>query len=190
MKKHPFLCLLGVISALFLQDLPAQDFDNQDVDRFCGFFTKIAHNALPSIVKVAALKRGKEDHKNQIAYGSGFFITPDGYVITSGHVVEAIRVSIYVESLEIEATLFKLITESDIAILKIDGLNLPYLPLGDSDVLQVGDWVISIGYPFSKIPFVAQGNIGAKDTLGKFLFTDILINPGNSGGPLLNLREK
>lgn len=111
--------------------------------------------------------------------------------MTCEHVVkDASKISVYFQNLEIEAILIEQDSELDVAILKIDGLNLPYLTLGDSDALKVGEWIVSIGYPFSMQPFVAKGILGAKDEVKKLLFTDILINPGNSGGPLLNLKAE
>ncbi len=158
------------------------------IEQFSYLFTNISTQALPSTVKIAVSKT-IDSAKQQLFYGSGFLITPDGYIVTCAHVVkDATKITIYFQNLEIEAVLIEQDSEIDLAILKIDGLNLPYLILGDSDALKVGEWIVSIGYPFSMQPFVTKGILGAKDQIGELLFTDILINPGNSGGPLLNLK--
>lgn len=177
--------------------LPLQFLSSRDIDP-CGFehltqvFTKLAHDAIPSIVKIAVLKSGgfsSDTFKNQVFYGSGFLVSKEGYIITCGHVIEnATKISVYFKNQEVEALLIQLNSEIDIAVLKIDGTNFPFLTLGDSDVTNIGEWVVSIGYPFSLRPFVASGIVGAKDELGTALFLDILICQGNSGGPLLNLK--
>lgn len=180
--------LMGMV--LDSHALSAQNFDLFSFEQFSCLFTNISSKALPSTVKIAVSKT-IDSSKQQLFYGSGFLITSDGYIVTCEHVVkDASKISVYFQNLEIEAILIEQDSELDVAILKIDGLNLPYLTLGDSDALKVGEWIVSIGYPFSMQPFVAKGILGAKDEVKKLLFTDILINPGNSGGPLLNLKAE
>ncbi len=185
-----FLILTGVLSPA--QFLSAQHIDSLAFEQFTHIFSKIAHEASPSVVKIAAMRSindSTKGQKRQVAYGSGCLISPNGHILTCNHVIAgATNVSIYFDSQEIEATLIWFDPNVDIAILKIDGFNLPHLILGDSDTAEVGEWIVSIGYPFSLYPFVARGIIGAKDDQGKVLLLDILTCPGNSGGSLLNLK--
>ena len=127
--------------------------------------------------------------------GSGFLISSDGYLLTNHHVVQgADRVSITFQdgdtrSAEVVGT----DPRTDIALLKVEGRNLPHVPLGQSESLRVGDWVVAIGNPFGLGHTVTAGIISGKGrALGAgpyddFLQTDAAINPGNSGGPLFNL---
>lgn len=193
LSNRIFLFCAVLISVVFkLPDLSAHDFDSFSLEQFSCLFTNIASKALPSIVKVAVSKSidsTTNSSKQRLFYGSGFLISSDGYIVTCEHVVkDASKITVFFQNLEIEAILVEKDSEIDLAILKIDGLNLPHLTLGDSDALKVGEWIVSIGYPFSMQPFVTKGILGAKDNAKELLFTDILTNPGNSGGPLLNLK--
>ncbi len=128
--------------------------------------------------------------------GSGFIISADGLILTNNHVVEGaevIRVSL-ADKREFTATVVGTDPQSDVAIIKIDGSNLPTLPLGDSNALEVGEWVIAIGSPFELSQSVTVGVVSAKgrsrmgiNDYENFIQTDAAINPGNSGGPLLNI---
>src|SRR5690606_3071574 len=136
--------------------------------------------------------------------GSGFIISPDGYVMTNNHVVEnASRVTVTLtDRRQFDATVVGRDPNTDVAVLKIDGDNLPTVQLGNSDELQVGDWVLALGYPLSLGETVTAGIVSAKGKnigimgrneeaaapLEHFIQTDAAINPGNSGGPLVNLR--
>lgn len=134
--------------------------------------------------------------------GAGFLITADGYALTNHHVVEdasSIRVVVGQQRIEIPATLVGSDEKTDIALIKLDGTRTdwPVIPLGDSDVVKVGDFVVAIGSPFGLEQSVSVGIIsgrGRRDIapsgragLYDFLQTDASINPGNSGGPLINL---
>ncbi len=128
--------------------------------------------------------------------GSGFIIAPNGYILTNNHVVEKateITVTLFNHK-KYKATIVGRDPKTDIALLKVNANNLPVLPLGNSDDLQVGDWVIAIGNPFGLGHTVTVGIISAKERVigagpyDNFLQTDAAINPGNSGGPLLNLK--
>jgi len=132
------------------------------------------------------------------ALGSGLLIAPEGYVVTNSHVVEkatTIRVKLS-DGREFMAEVIGRDSSTDIALLKLRDVtsDLPFGYLGDSDRLNVGDWVVAIGNPFGLEQSVSQGIISAKErVLGvgvfdDFLQTDALINPGNSGGPLFNMR--
>ena len=130
--------------------------------------------------------------------GSGFIIDAKGYVVTNNHVVEGadkIKV-ILVGGKEYQATVKGRDPKTDLALIQIVNPpeNLPFLKLGDSDAIQVGDWVMAVGNPFGLGHTVTQGIISAKGRVigagpyDNFLQTDASINPGNSGGPLLNLQ--
>jgi serine protease Do len=141
----------------------------------------------------------RKSQQKQTAQGSGFIITGDGYILTSTHLVgEADKVFVKVgEKPEVEATVKGTDPESDVAVVKIEGDNLPYLELADSDALSVGEWVVAIGNPFGLSHTITAGIVSAKGRSGfgitsyeDFIQTDAAINPGNSGGPLLNLDGK
>jgi len=131
------------------------------------------------------------------ASGSGFLISDDGYILTNNHVIDnADKITVRVEGeQELEAKVIGTDPQSDVALIKIsDGRKFPYLPLGDSDGLEVGEWVIAIGSPFGLDRTVTVGVVSAKgrNRMGineyeNFIQTDAAINPGNSGGPLLNI---
>lgn len=129
----------------------------------------------------------------QVGTGSGVIISPDGYIVTNHHVVSS------AQSLEVTlnnnqtyaAQMVGSDPNSDIALLKIEpGEPLPYLPFGDSDQTQIGEWVLAVGNPFNLTSTVTAGIISAKARdLGKnqsFIQTDAAVNPGNSGGALVN----
>lgn len=127
--------------------------------------------------------------------GSGFFISPDGYILTNYHVIKnAIKVSIFdIEGKEYKAEKVGVDPKTDLALLKVDAKNLPFIELGDSNVVEVGEWVLAIGNPFYQDLSVTAGIISAKGRqlgaaeLEDFLQTDAAINRGNSGGPLINM---
>lgn len=132
------------------------------------------------------------------ALGSGLIISPEGYVLTNSHVVERakqIRVK-FADTREFLAEVVGRDASTDIALLKLQKVppDLPFAYLGDSDKLNVGDWVVAIGNPFGLDQSVSQGIVSAKERVigmgvfDDFLQTDADINPGNSGGPLFNMR--
>ena len=130
--------------------------------------------------------------------GSGVIVRSDGVILTNNHVVEGadeIKV-VLSDGREVDATIKGTDQQSDVAVLKVDGQNLPAAPLGDSDQLQVGEWVLAIGSPFSENlqHTVTAGIVSAKGRrnlgIAKYedlIQTDAAINPGNSGGALLDL---
>ncbi|MFA7485780.1 MAG: DegQ family serine endoprotease, partial [Phycisphaerae bacterium] len=135
----------------------------------------------------------------QPVQGSGFLISADGYIMTNNHLVgdtQNVRVQLS-DNREFEAKVIGTDPESDVAVVKIDQTNLPYLELADSDALEVGEWILAIGNPFGLRHTVTAGIVSAKGRSGigistyeDFIQTDAAINPGNSGGPLLNLDGK
>lgn len=128
--------------------------------------------------------------------GSGVIISTDGYIVTNNHVVNgADELTVTLEdNREFNARIIGTDPSTDLALIKIDGKNLPTLPIGDSDKLRVGEWVIAVGNPFGLNNTVTAGIISAKArSLGangveSFIQTDAAINPGNSGGALVNTR--
>lgn len=146
-----------------------------------------------------------DDERRQESGGSGFIISPDGYILTNNHVVEnASKVEVSYGADEngvggriVPATIVGRDPATDLALLKIDAQGLPTVPLGDSDRIRRGDWAIAIGSPFQLDNTLTVGVISAKGrTLGmsrqtssfeNFIQTDAAINFGNSGGPLMNI---
>ncbi|MDH4557031.1 DegQ family serine endoprotease [Pseudomonas sp. BN417] len=127
--------------------------------------------------------------------GSGFIISKDGYVLTNNHVVAdadeiIVRLS---DRSELEAKLIGADPRTDVALLKVEGKDLPIVKIGKSDELKVGSWVLAIGSPFGFDHSVTAGIVSAKgrslpnENYVPFIQTDVAINPGNSGGPLFNL---
>lgn len=126
--------------------------------------------------------------------GSGFILTPDGYVMTNAHVVEdASEVIVTLtDKREFKARIVGSDQRTDVAVVKIDATGLPAVKVGDISRLRVGEWVMAIGSPFGLENTVTAGIVSAKqrDTGSylPFIQTDVAINPGNSGGPLINMR--
>ena len=127
--------------------------------------------------------------------GSGFVISPDGYVITNHHVVkDADEIVVRLQDRrELVAKVVGSDKRSDIALLKLDAQDLPVARIGSAEKLKVGEWVLAIGSPFGFDHSVTAGIVSAKgrslpsDNYVPFIQTDVAINPGNSGGPLFNL---
>jgi len=128
--------------------------------------------------------------------GSGFVIDPNGYILTNQHVIEgATRITIGLASGErFRGKVIGVDAETDLAVIKIEAHDLPTMKFGDSNAIQVGDWVLAIGSPFGLEQTVTAGIISKKErdsqafsTFQRFLQTDAAINRGNSGGPLVNM---
>lgn len=137
--------------------------------------------------------------RTQTAQGSGFIYSSDGYILTNNHVVkDADKVTVVLtDGREFDAEIVGTDPPSDVALIKIDAKDLPYLELGDSEALRIGEWVLAIGNPFGLSHTVTAGIVSAKgrSNIGltsyeNFIQTDAAINPGNSGGPLINLDGK
>lgn len=136
----------------------------------------------------------------QVGTGSGVIISKDGYIITNNHVID------HAKTLEItlndkrkyNATIIGADPNTDIALVKIDENDLPYIPFGNSDNVKVGEWVLAVGNPFNLSSTVTAGIISAKGrnininknnrAIESFIQTDAVVNPGNSGGALVNTR--
>ena len=138
---------------------------------------------------------GGDRQREAQSLGSGFIISADGFILTNNHVIDGadeiiVRLS---DRNELKAKLVGTDPRTDVAVLKIDGKDLPTVKLGNSDKLKVGEWVLAIGSPFGFDHSATKGIVSAKgrslpnDTYVPFIQTDVAINPGNSGGPLFNM---
>lgn len=181
-------------------------------------FSKLAKVLIPAVVNISMVKEGAAamsqekrekfrsflekyfggtQHYNQHSLGSGFIINREGYILTNSHVIEGtdeILVTL-LDKREFRATVVGRDEKTDIALIKIaTPEDLPIVHLGDSDKLDIGDWVVAIGNPFGYSHSVTAGIVSAKGReigagpFDNFIQTDASINPGNSGGPLFNTR--
>lgn len=171
-----------------------------------GTFAKLAKELKPSVVNISVVKpltRGERWESDSaglapeaLGQGSGVIVSPDGDVLTNNHVVSgAATITVKLsDGRELDAKVVGADVSTDLALLHMEQSegNLPVASLGDSDKLEVGDWVMAIGNPFGLEATVTVGvlsgkgrSIGASD-YDDFLQTDASINPGNSGGPLFN----
>jgi serine protease Do len=167
-------------------------------------FAELAAKADPAVVFVKTLqeRRGITGRRQVVGegVGSAFVYDPNGLIITNNHVIEGAS-EIYVvfgRKKQIKATIVGRDPRTDVAVIRVEEKGLPFLPLGDSEAVRVGDWVVAIGNPFALSHTVSAGIISARgrtiqdvkglDEAGyyDFLQTDASINPGNSGGPLLD----
>ncbi|HUS10324.1 MAG TPA: trypsin-like peptidase domain-containing protein [Pyrinomonadaceae bacterium] len=186
-------------------------------------FAEIARRVEPAVVNIETMTapteiadRDNEDKDDQTSnnplldmfrrqarrpnrgVGSGFIVSPKGYILTNEHVVEGSnRIIVGLQSGEkFRGTVVGIDEETDVAVVKIDvPRDLPSVTLGDSNAAQVGDWVLAIGSPFGLDQTVTAGIISKKEretpfftNFQRFLQTDAAINRGNSGGPLVNMR--
>ena len=129
------------------------------------------------------------------ALGSGFIVSPDGYIVTNNHVVkdaDSIMIELF-SGKKLEASVIGVDPSTDIALLKVSSATqLPYVPLGDSEKMKVGDWVLAMGNPLGQGFSISAGIVSAEGrALGgqfdDYIQTDAAINKGNSGGPLFNM---
>jgi serine protease Do len=162
-----------------------------DLEGLPPIFREFFERNIPQVPRAPNGGRQREAQ----SLGSGFIISADGYVLTNNHVVagaDEIIVRLPDRS-ELEAKLIGADPRSDVALLKIEGTNLPTVKLGKSEDLKVGEWVLAIGSPFGFDHSVTAGIVSAKgrslpnESYVPFIQTDVAINPGNSGGPLFNL---
>lgn len=134
----------------------------------------------------------------KVGIGSGVIISKDGYIVTNNHVInKADEISVTLnDNREFKGRLIGADPDTDLALVKIEGENLPTIPIGDSDALKVGEWVLAVGNPFNLTSTVTAGIVSAKArSLGvynggieSFIQTDAAINQGNSGGALVNAK--
>jgi len=170
-------------------------------------FTSAAEKTLDAVVHIKNvtstsqrltmrdLLLGREQQRKQLGTGSGVIISPDGYIITNNHVIDAseeLSVTLN-DNRTLVAKIVGTDPKTDIALLKIESdYVLPYATFGDSDTAKIGEWVLAVGNPFNLTSTVTAGIISAKsrDLTGNssqsFIQTDAAVNPGNSGGALVN----
>ncbi|KFX68841.1 serine peptidase [Pseudomonas taeanensis MS-3] len=162
-----------------------------DLEGLPPMFREFFERNMPQVPRAPGGGRQREAQ----SLGSGFIISADGYVLTNNHVIAdadeiIVRLS---DRSELEAKLVGTDPRSDVALLKIEGKDLPTVKLGKSEDLKVGEWVLAIGSPFGFDHSVTAGIVSAKgrslpsESYVPFIQTDVAINPGNSGGPLFNL---
>ena len=159
-----------------------EDDNNGNEDPFMEFFKRLTPNA-PDF--------SEDDNATSANFGSGFIISPDGYILIKG--MTNIKVTLN-DKRQYPAKLIGQDEKSDVALLKIEAKNLPTVKIGNPDELRSGEWVAAIGAPFGFENSVTSGIVSAKnrtlpdDGYMPFIQTDVAINPGNSGGPLFNLK--
>ncbi len=141
--------------------------------------------------------RGGARQYKQVGTGSGVIISSDGYIITNNHVVaNATEIQITLNNKkEYKAKLIGTDEANDIALVKIDEKDLPYLPFANSDTIKIGEWVLAVGNPYNLTSTVTAGIVSAKgrdldgnNRIESYIQTDAAVNPGNSGGALVNTR--
>ena len=171
-------------------------------------FRDVARSVTPGVVSIRVASGDGEESGGDTPFGppaqglgSGVLISPDGYVVTNNHVVEGaerIRVRL-ADKRQFEARLVGTDASTDLAVVKIDAENdVPVVPFGNSDRVQVGDWVVAVGNPLQLTSTVTAGIVSAlgrqlsiiedQFRIENFIQTDAAINPGNSGGALVNLQ--
>lgn len=182
--------------------------------------TQAAESSLNSVVHIMATQRGKtqvvqgapdifdfffgdarprqykRDIPEQRGFGSGVIISKDGYIVTNNHVIDgADEISVKLQDgRELTGRIIGTDPTSDLALVKIEGDDFPALPVGNSDNLKVGEWVLAVGNPFNLGSTVTAGVVSAKarglgaNQVESFIQTDAAINQGNSGGALVNAR--
>lgn len=183
-------------------------------------FTYSAEATVPVVVHVTSKYAVQQGYSNQLmdpfnffwgnpaprqqqpqqSTGSGVILTEDGYIVTNNHVVEnADEVSIVLNDKEtFTAKVIGSDPSTDLALLKVDASHLPYISMGNSDLVKVGEWVLAVGNPFNLTSTVTAGIVSAKARninilpdqkfpIESFIQTDAAVNPGNSGGALVNL---
>lgn len=212
------LCLLAALSALSLLASVAQAQTYPDFSPVVEQAAPAVVNISAIHTAEQAMKRGQnaqdaqmeeflrrffgqqgvppQASRDRTSLGTGFIVSADGYVLTNHHVIDGadevfVRLA---DRRELEAEVIGSDEQSDVAVLKVKGSNLPTVPLGDSSQLKPGQWVIAIGSPFGFEQSVTAGIVSATGRTSRmtrqqyvpFIQTDVAINRGNSGGPLLN----
>jgi serine protease Do len=172
-------------------------------------FSLAANKAIPSVVYINSIFKGTSyspfdwffgggaTTQTRVSSGSGVIFTHDGYIVTNNHVIEAAeKIEVMYNKKVYPAELIGTDPSTDLAVLKINETNLPAITIGSSKNLQVGEWVVAVGNPFSLSSTVTAGIVSAKGRrigilegkfpIESFIQTDAAINPGNSGGALVN----
>jgi serine peptidase DegS len=187
--------------------------DKGDIDRrgsLPNTFAPVVKHILPAVVSISSARVTKRQvdpawdvpqsstQRQAQGLGSGVLVTKDGFIITNNHVIQGaneITVTLPTSQENYQAELIAADPSTDVALLKIDGYDLPQATMADSDLGEVGDVVLAVGNPFELNQSVTQGIISAKgrsnvgpggNFYGNFIQTDASINPGNSGGALVD----
>ena len=208
----------GLLGSNLTTSTAAQAFTPVQLRLDAGTFAKLAEAVKPAVVNINTERRGAGRSQLEEFYGeeyfrrfygdaperlprrglgSGVIIDPSGLALTNAHVVDGasqIEVTM-LDGTKHRARIVGVDKKTDLAVLRLDvnGKRVPFLPLGDSNDVQVGDWVLAIGSPFGLQATVTSGIVSAKarqigaGPYDDFLQTDAAINPGNSGGPLVNM---
>jgi len=181
-------------------------FDTRSTQEFVSSaptdFTTAAEIATPAVVNIRApIEKPGAGWRSQgptVSSGSGVILSPDGFIVTNHHVVEnSLDIKVTLADKRVyKAEIVGTDPSTDIALLKIDERNLPFLVFGNSDSIRVGEWVLAVGYPFNLESTVTAGIVSAKGrsinilggltSIESFIQTDAAVNPGNSGGALVN----
>lgn len=180
-------------------------------------FTYAAETAVKAVVYVKVVKRsdqpggpsslfdyffgfGNSIPREQVGTGSGVIISEDGFIVTNNHVISgATEIEVTIgDKKTFKADLIGTDPATDVALLKIDAKGLPTIPMGDSDQLRLGEWVLAIGSPYGLTSTITAGIVSAKGRsmpnysgefkIESFIQTDAAVNPGNSGGALVNIK--
>lgn len=206
MKRKAVIFLAIITSLIFTPaSVRAQDSHVAGVEALSQAFRSAVGKVLPAVVYLEVLTSAEQGYYGRYYSGSGSGVIIDaenGYVLTASHVVEdAIKVDVHLPDgrvIEAEDILFD--PRTDVGLVKIEPDNLPEAPLGNSEKLQVGDWVLAIGSPLGEAlaNSVSAGIVSAKGRrtgilrskggIEDFIQTDAAINRGNSGGPLVNIK--
>ncbi|MCH9632814.1 MAG: Periplasmic pH-dependent serine endoprotease DegQ [Chlamydiae bacterium] len=178
-------------------------------------FSQVAENAIPAVVSIKASFESHNSSNPEFndffyhffgsvpqqtepteGFGSGFFVSDDGYILTNNHLVKnatEIKVTLH-DGNEYDAEIVGSDPNTEVALIKVKGKNFPFLALADSDKVKIGQWAIAIGNPLQFEASVTVGVISAvgRNSIGNsrwknYIQTDAAINPGSSGGPLLNI---
>ncbi len=180
--------LPAVVHIKYVRNSKVETVEAEGFDPFSDFF------GFGDFFGRGGTQKYKRQTPKQEASGSGVIISTDGYIVTNNHVVEGadeLTVTLN-DNREFSARIIGTDKTTDLALIKVDGKNLPTLPIGDSDKLKVGEWVLAVGNPFNLNSTVTAGIVSAKArSLGangveSFIQTDAAINAGNSGGALVN----
>lgn len=193
-KTLPAVVHIQVSTTINANARNGQDFDlGQLPEAFRDFFGNPFGPSSPN-------RRGAPEPQRQQGSGSGVIISPDGYIVTNNHVVaDADEVLVTLNDHQtFTATVIGTDPSTDVALIKVDGKDLPSITMADADQIKVGAWVVAVGNPFNLESTVTAGIVSAKGRsinimqdktpIESFIQTDAAINPGNSGGALVNLQ--
>ena len=215
-----FLALVLSIS-IFITPIASKANDKTYLKQLSKAFSNVAKKAIPAVVFIKMeykenISNQRDPFNNELfrrffrdrnfqnrqpkqAAGSGCIVSKDGYILTNNHNVEgATKITIVLnDGKEFEAKVIGTDPKTDLAVIKIEANNLPFLKFANSDDLEIGEWVVAIGSPFQLQASLTVGVVSAKGRQNlkmidyeDFIQTDAAINPGNSGGPLLDLDSK